>query len=534
MNKGLMITESGKMGERQSGVAIAFLIATAVLCGALVMAIEVLGSRVVGPFFGVSLFVWTSLITVTLVALALGYAVGGFLSDRKNDPDYLYGIILAAGLLTLLIPYTRNIVLKTCMSLGLRSGALASSAVLFGPPLFLLGCVSPYIIKIAAREMKHIGRTVGVFYAFSTAGSFIGTVITGFVLIAYFRVGRIFEFIGFSLVLLSAMHFIFFRKKWSFLAVLFLPLLLPPENTVVRTTMPNGTEVTRVQSADSFYGNVKVVDYSYGDEHTREMIIDGLVQSGIDMKSGASVYEYSYFMSLLPYGLNPEGRDCLVIGLGAGVIPMWYEGRGIRTDVVDIDPKVVEIAKDYFGFKTAGKVVVSDARYFLGETGKKYDYIIVDVFNGDTTPGHLLSLEAFRLMKEKITDKGMVAFNVIGDLRKPFIVASVVKTLKEVFNTVRIYPEFTPEEGAGFGNIAIVAYNYPSFSFDSARVGDFPVHPFARDAVRKFLGKEFSFPDGTPAILLSDDYNPVDFFDLSLKEAVRKKILESTAWDILI
>ncbi|MDA8239988.1 MAG: fused MFS/spermidine synthase [Nitrospiraceae bacterium] len=520
--------------ESRPTAFVAYLVVTAVLCGGLVMVIEVLGSRVISPFFGVSLFVWTSLITVTLIALASGYAVGGVLSDKRSDPDYLYGLIFAAGLLTLAVPYAKDFVLKSCMSFGLRSGALASSALLFGPALFLLGCVSPYVIRLAAGEMKNIGRTVGVFYAFSTAGSFIGTVLTGFVLIAYFRVGRIFEFIGLSLLVLSVFYFIVFRKKWLLLPVLFLPLLQPHEGVRIQKQMPNGTTVTRLLSTDSFYGNLKVVDYSYGPDHTREMIIDGLIQGGVDIRTGLSVYEYAYFMDFLPYGMNPAGKDCLVIGLGAGLIPKWYRERGVRTEVVDIDPKVVGIAQKYFGFWTENGVVISDARYYLASTKKKFDYIVVDVFNGDTTPGHLLSLEAFRLLRERLTDRGIVAFNLIGSLREPFVMASVVKTLGEVFRTVKIYPEFTPGEGEGFGNIAVIASDYSPLSFDPGRVKDFPVHPLAVDIVSRFLGREYAFPEGTPAIILSDDYNPVDVYDLGLKEAVRKNIIENTDWDILI
>jgi hypothetical protein len=151
--------------SRHSAWFVFFLIVTALLCGSLVMVIEILGSRVIGPFFGVSLFVWTSLITVTLIALAAGYAAGGILSDRKRSPDYLYGIILLAGLFTLLVPALRAPVLRATLPLGLRGGALASALMLFGPSLFLLGCVSPYLIKVAAREMENIGRTVGIFYA---------------------------------------------------------------------------------------------------------------------------------------------------------------------------------------------------------------------------------------------------------------------------------------------------------------------------------------------------------------------------------
>ncbi|HSD60489.1 MAG TPA: fused MFS/spermidine synthase, partial [Burkholderiales bacterium] len=186
---------------------IPYLVLTAFVCGGLVMVIEVLGSRVIGPFFGVSLFVWTALITVTLVALAAGYAAGGHLADRRSSPDWLYGIILLAGFAVLLVPLAKAPVLKACLPLGLRAGALTSAAALFGPSLFLLGCVSPYVVKIAARELQSLGRTVGGLYALSTVGSFVGTVATGFFLIAFLGVNHIFLLTGAALVALGAGYF---------------------------------------------------------------------------------------------------------------------------------------------------------------------------------------------------------------------------------------------------------------------------------------------------------------------------------------
>lgn len=513
-----------------------FLVATAAVCGALIMVIEVLGSRVLGPFYGVSLFVWTSLITVTLVALAAGYAAGGVLSDKKSSPDWLYGIILAAGFLVLLIPAAKSAVLKLCLPLGLRAGSLISAFLLFGPSLFLLGCVSPYIIKIAAREMANIGRTVGVFYAVSTAGSFIGTVLTGFVLIAYLGINRIFLVIGVLLVCLSLAYFLFFRKRWRILPlVLLVPLFLVHTDPPASKIMPNGTRATKVFEKDSFYGNLKVVDYTYGPAHTRELMIDGLIQGGIDMNNGLSVYEYAYYMEFLPYSLNPAGKSCLVIGLGAGLVPQWYEARGVTVDVVDIDPAVPGIARDFFGFHVSGNVIISDARYFLGNTEKLYDYIVLDVFNGDTTPGHVLSVEAMSLLKARLTRKGILAINLAGSLEnKTFMTASVTRTIQGVFETVAVYPTFSPEGGKGWGNLAIIAYDRAPIPLNLERTKKFDVHPMVNNSVRLVMGRTFRFPEKTSSVVLSDNYNPIDFYDIWLKENIRKNILENTDWDILI
>ncbi len=514
---------------------LSYLIATAVVCGALVMVIEILGSRVIGPFFGVSLFVWTSLITVTLVALAAGYAAGGVLSDRWPSPAVLYAVILAAGVLALAIPLLKGMVLKGALGWGLRTGALASSLVLFGPSLFLLGCVSPYLIKIAAREVRNIGRTVGLFYALSTTGSFLGTVLTGFFFIAYFRVSMIFTVIGAVLIALSAGYFLLFRRRAVAVAALALPFLFAPPHGIAAKTLADGTTVSRVVDKDTYYGNLKIVDYTLGGSHQRDLLIDGLVQGGVDMGSMMSLYEYSYLLEFLPYGMNPKGKSCLVIGLGAGLIPIWYEQRGIRTDVVEIDPDVVALARDYFGFSVSGEVFVQDARYFLNRTRNRYDYIILDVFSGDTTPGHVLSLEALQTLRRRMTDHGILAINLIGSLeREPFMTASIIRTLEQVFASVEVHPNYVVEREETGGNITVLATPGPMPPFDRTRVAGFPVNPGAREGVNRFLENRFRLPEGTPAMVLTDDYNPIDFFDLRLKEWLRSMILKNSEVDILI
>ena len=520
---------------RHSKGFISFLIVTAALCGALVMVVEVLGSRVIGPFFGVSLFVWTSLITVTMVALAAGYAIGGHFSDRRSSPDWLYGIIMVSGVLVVLIPALKGPILQMCLPLGLRWGALTSASLLFGPSLFLLGCVSPYVVKIAAHEMHNIGRTVGSFYAISTVGSVIGTLLTGFVLIAYLGVNQIFILTGALLIALGVTYFVFFRRKWAAVLAVIVPMLLLPQETQVSKDMPDGTHVERIANHDSYYGNLKVVDYSYQSLRHREMLIDGLVQGGIDMNNGLSTYGYTYLLEFLPYAFNPDGKDCLVIGLGAGLIPRWYSQQGINTEVVDIDPAVADLAHKYFGFNTAIPVHIEDARYFLINTQNRYDFMVLDVFNGDTTPGHLLSVEAMQLAKRSLAPGGVLAINLIGSLNhNNLMTASVVKTVQSVFDQVAIYPAFNAFAGEGTGNIELIAYDGALRAPQFDRVRDMSVHTGVKDAVLRSLNQDYDLPPNVDAMILSDNYNPIDFYDLWLKEQVRKIILDSTDFDILL
>ena len=519
-----------------SRIFLAYLLLTTIVSGALVMVIEVMGSRVVGPFFGVSLFVWTSLITVALLALAIGYALGGAVADRTRRPAlWLFAILFVAGVLALLVPVLKGPVLKASLPLGLRTGAFASTLALFGPVLLLLGCVFPFLVKLAARELHNIGRVVGGLSALSTIGSTVGTVATGFFLIAYLSVDQIFAFTGGLLILLSVAYFAFFQRRWWALAFLALPVLLYQPQQAVSRVMDDGTTVKLIHSEENYYGSLKVVDYRFGDIHHREMIIDGMVQGGMDLNSGQSTYEYNYFMQYISRGLVPRGERCLMIGLGMGVIPSWFERQGVRCDVVDINPSVVSVAREFFDFHISGEVVVEDARYFLNATDRRYDYIVLDVFSGDITPAHLLSVEALSLMRERLRPGGVLAVNLIGSLkRETYMTASVVKTLAAAFDQVAVYPAFDPRTSEqGVGNLIIMAYQGEErrLQLDRRAISG---HPSVLPLLRDQLGRRYRFPADTPAMVLTDAYNPIDFFDGWLREFVRRAILESTDWDILI
>jgi spermidine synthase len=519
--------------SRAASKLLPYLPPTAVICGAAVMLVEVLGSRLIGPFFGVGLFVWTALIGVTLVALALGYLLGGLAADWLESPDYLYAAIIVAGALVAAIPLLEAPVLKASMPLGLRAGALASAFCLFAPALLLLGAVSPWLLRIAAHEVHNLGRIAGGLYALSTLGSFAGTLATGFFLIGVLGVHRIFQLGGAVLIALGAAYFVLYRRRWLVAAALAWPLLVATTAAPLERQMTDGTRVRLVHSRDSFYGSVKVVDYLHGSTHTRELIIDGLVQGGMDLRTGESVYEYAYLLQHLPMWLHPEGVRCLVIGLGAGLVPRWYRARGIETDAVDIDPEVVAAARTWFALDPGINVFVADARYHLATTETRYDYVVLDVFNGDTTPAHLLSREAMQLIRARMTARGVLAVNLVGDIGPDgAMTASVVRTLREVFERVQVHPTFVPEQDGPAGNLVLVAQSGPVPATVAHEM--VTVHPLAQRGVHYGLAHQVEPQAVAQAIVLTDDFNPIDLRDLALKERVRRRILETTHWDILL
>lgn len=518
----------------QSSIAFkVYLLVTAALSGALVMAIEVLGARAVAPFFGVSLFVWTALIAVTLLALAAGYLFGGILADRKNgSPGVLFGLIGAAGILVLVIPLVKVYIFQAALPLGLRWGTLISATFLFGPPLFLLGCVSPFIVRLATKEWDRLGRTVGLLYALSTAGSFFGTLITGYYIIAAWGVSRAFQVTGMTLLLLAAIYFVVFRGRFI---VLLLPVLaLAAGATIPKSSsakMPGGTQVHLVETRDGFYGRVQVIEYQGGTVHTREMVIDALIQGGIDVSTGQSVYAYPHLLEHLAVSANPAGRRALVIGLGPAIVPRLFSARGIETEIVDIDPTVVTVAQTYFGLPASQMVHLADARYFLATTTSRYDYIVLDVFNGDTTPGHLLTREALELVRARLAPGGVLALNMVGSLGKDkFMTVSVIRTLESVFPWVKVVPMFNNDN---FGNMEVVAGIGTPLT-DIPTFNEMNAHPLTHAVLRKVMAQSPVLIDSKQGIILTDDYNPIDVLDLPMKEEIRRGILQSTPHVLLL
>lgn len=512
----------------------AYLMLTVALCGALVMVVEVLGSRVIGPFFGVSLFVWTALITVTLLSLAAGYAIGGTLADRYPTPAPLYLLILLAGLLVGAIPLLKPTVVMLAQPLGLRAGALLSATLLFGPALLLLGCVSPWVVRIAVREWQSLGRTVGWLYALSTAGSFVGTAATGFYLIALFGVSQALLLTGAALCLLGAGYFALFRARPLWLAVL-IPFVFAPRPALPSVTMADGTRVRLVEAVDSFYGSVRITEYAGAGIQTREMVIDGLVQGGIDTADGASIYEYTYLMRWLPRRVKADLSRVLAVGLGPGVVAADYARDGAAVRVFEIDPVVTAMARKYFALPAAAAVVEGDARYLLAQAAPAVDVVLMDAFSGDAMPAHLLSREALQAVKARLTPDGLLVLNVFVSIDPSSrLTQAIVRTVQAEFSDVALFPLFDDRDTqAPGGNLVIVARNGRlDRVFGDALDG--PVHRLAEAGVRDALRRGRLAGTAGAGLVLTDDYNPLDLLDVDLHERVRKTILDTTPPAILL
>jgi len=183
------------------------------ICGAVVMAYEIIGSRMLGPYVGTSMMVWSSIIGIILLSLSLGYYYGGKMADQKPKYKSLAFIIAGSALLIILSTLLKDVVLSALLSIStnVKLVSILASILLFSLPAFGLGMVSPFAARLKMKDVKTSGATVGSLYALSTLGSITGTFLAGFYFIPSFRITTILMILALVLIL-SALGLYFFNS----------------------------------------------------------------------------------------------------------------------------------------------------------------------------------------------------------------------------------------------------------------------------------------------------------------------------------
>jgi spermidine synthase len=494
-----------------------FLFFTAAVTGAAIMVIEILGAKMLAPYIGTSHFVWTAQIAVTLVALAAGYYVGGRLADRSPDLGRLYGAIVVAALYVLGAVFITEPVAYACLKFKLATGSLLASTFLYFIPLGLLAMVGPYLVRVITHSLSGVGAMVGRLTAISTIGSFAGTVLIGYVLIPYLPNSVTMASTALVLIAISAVYFILWaRRTGKITAVIILLAGAVMAYGVGRPRPWRGANALELYRGNSNFGLLQVLQLK-GDAR-RMYLNDYLVQNIYDTNLQKSTTMFTYMLHDLARAYTPRVDDLLCIGLGIGIVPMEFAREGARVDVVEINPQVIPVAQKFFGFEPARmNIHIGDGRHYVATASKQYDAVILDAFLGDSSPAHLMSREAFASMQRLLRPSGALVINCFGDFEpgQDFFVASLEKTLKKVFNHVRIHNE------RNGGNVLFVA------SQSELRLNPPPnfehVHPRCRHQVEGAFARIVeTIPEH--GIVLTDDYNPVEYYDAVNREQIRKNL----------
>ena len=439
-----------------------FLYFTATLTGAIILIVEILGAKMLSPFLGTSHFVWTAQIAVTLVALSLGYFVGGYVVDRSPRLNFLYYSILGAAVyLAATVPMVRPICFKL-MKLSLEWASLFASAFLFLIPLALLAMTGPFLVRVLTQDVENVGGNMGRLTAISTLGSVAGVVLIGYVLIPHLPNSVTMLITAGVLVALAAVYFMVWGRNETALTALVLGVLFTAGlghsglRGQFEDTMKYGGLTWKVlHRANSNYGELLVIEYRDGENVERRYLNDQLIQNTYDPDTGQSRALFSGALRWLAHAYTPQIENALCIGMGVGVVPMQLAADGVAVDVAEINGAVVPMAEKFFGFDSRKvNVVVSDGRQFLNQSAKQYDAIILDAFLGDSTPSHLMTQEAFTSIREHLSPTGVLVINCFGEStdQRQFFAASLDKTLRSVFGKPKV-----TVHASGYGNVFFVA-----------------------------------------------------------------------------
>jgi spermidine synthase len=495
----------------------------AFFAGAILMSLEIVGSRILAPQYGNSVVVWASLIGVFMAALATGYWLGGLLADRWPRRGGVGVVLAIAGLLTTLIPLAAPYVFAMAGD-SLRRGSLLAAMGLFFLPTTLMGTVSPYAIRLQEIGEGRLGRTAGRLYAISTVGSILGTLVTAFWLIPLAGVAMLVVSLGIALLVLASVTFASALTEGAnrSMAIASLAVAIILGSSVAATGRASVMESLFGQpqserlliEKDSLYHHIRVSD----EGGIRYLRFDKHIQTSMPLANhlgtGYVLPEYFHLARII----RPSIRSVLLIGLGGATIPKQFlsEYPDVTMDAVEIDDEVAVIARRWFYQPPESDrfhVYVEDGRRFLAtHPEKKYDYIIIDAFHADSLPFHLFTTQFFELCRAHLNANGLIGINLIGAREGPNsgVVASVYQTVGGAFPERYVFPigfHMSPSRFAR-RNVCLIAGQSVRMSEAELRAAAMKsAHPhFARYVV----DLESRPPDTKYAKTLSDDYAPVD------------------------
>lgn len=405
--------------------------------GASVMAAELLGAKMLAPYFGSSLYVWASVLAITLGGLAAGYFAGGVLSYKSKNPLILFYVLMAAAAFTMLMPFSSKLVLWLIGEHSLIPSVIVCSVCILFPPVFMMGMVSPLIIRVITVSPEQAGKAAGSIYAISTLGGIIATFAFGFYLIPAF--GLTLPAIVTGLVLGIIPVFIVLKNKQIGKASGF--LLLAAWAFSATSFQSASTGVSVVYHSEGLLGQLMVLDYPHYDAqkkvngHSRWLFVNRISQTMYDSladerKGEEKYFTYVYRISEFADSL-PKDSKVLLLGLGGGSIAKCLTEKGFNVDVCELDKRIAMVAKHYFYLSDAAHITIDDARHYIRTCTKKYDLVILDMFKGEDPPSHVFTTESLEELKKLINPGATVFVNGMGYIngKAGLAMRSLYKTL---------------------------------------------------------------------------------------------------------
>lgn len=400
-----------------------YLYLTEFFAGMSVMAVELGASRLLAPYFSSSQIVWTIIIGTIMIAMALGNLYGGKKADKDPNPDKLYGRILIAAIWIAAIPVVGKYIIlgiSGVLILAVNSNFLIIAAfiacmIIFVFPLFLLGTVTPSLVKFSVDSLDDSGSVVGKLNAFNTIGSIIGTFVPTFISIP--AVGTSITFLIFAGILLILCIIYFVSSKINFKEAKKVPVSIVL--FIVCCILGHNGSFAFWQTDLTFEGE-SIYNYLQVYENSQEVVLSTNVLFGVqsvylkDKGMTGMYYDYAMAAPYMSGVIEKDNLDVLILGNGSGTFATqckrYFDNCNIEG--VEIDQKITDLAVEYFDLPKDVPVTTYDGRAYLNAIDRKYDVIMVDAYQDITIPFQMSSIEFFTLVKDHLKDDGVMVVNM--------------------------------------------------------------------------------------------------------------------------
>lgn len=406
------------------------------------MCVELCSAKILSPFFGTSLYIWASVLGITLTALMSGYYLGGYISAKNKKPAIIFWLMLIGGFLVTITPIISGIILPYTINLSLLFGSIISLMSFLFVPLMLFGATSPLIINLLTKEAKESGKSTGNVYAISTFGGIIVTFTVGFYTLPEY--GITYTLYGYGILIMAISAYLFIHTKAFKTAVSLIFLV-----AILSLNFQNKVDNKEIiYQSEGILGEIKVVDRNYfisGENRYkpyRELMVNNISQTIMSIENPDE--SYWFYVDALIYNVNAyansKSKKALLLGLGGGTIYRRLSNNHFDIDVVELDERIEKIAKKYFYISKDANIIVDDARHYINTTHKKYDLIIFDLYHSETPPIHMMTKEAFREIKTNLNKNGILVINFYGFINgsKGKAARSIYKSLLEENYNVRL------------------------------------------------------------------------------------------------
>ena len=422
------------MSERRLLPALVFVV------GAASLGVEIAAARLLAPYFGASTIVWANTIGVVLVALSIGYWLGGRYADRHPHLRGLCLLVLAAALLIALVPFAARPFLGfsvdafDTVSVGGFAGSLFGVLVLVAVPVTLLGAAAPWAVRLAVGDVDRSGEVVGRLYAISTAGSLLGTMISALLLIPLLGTQRTFFVFALALALVASAGI-----GWRALAV---PALLALGLAIPVGTIKAAEGETVLYEAETTHQYARVVERADGSralELNEGQAVHSLWRPGTYLTG-----DYWDGHLVLPAAARRgPPRRIAILGNAGGTVARAFGHffPSTAVDAVEIDAELTELGRRYLDLRNPRmRTFAEDARPWLERSDGAYDAIMVDAYRQPYIPFYLTTSEFFELTRERLAPGGMTIVNVGHPEGSDELEKVLGRTMATAFPRVLRYP----------------------------------------------------------------------------------------------